>query len=372
MSLTLVGVLVALQVSTARSARHDIERIMEQDARNVATAVATGLVIDTSLFGRVLDAKEPETADWWRLTDYLRSVKARTKNIKTIRAEAMVGPNTIAGVLDADTEDGDPTEKVGLLTDLDKKRSAALTQRKTVSYRRPTEQGRIITVHTPILENGETPLGVVTVEVDPSAVTWQTARSTAKEVAITAGALLLFMLVNWLTTGTFLDGLYRDRLTGAYKKRYFDHLLNDAVGKAKEKGHGFALMMVNIDDMKFVNEKYGREFGNAIIKGVADALRKALRQHDVLVRYGGDEFAVLAIAAGAKYAKNIAERLRLAVAAVRVFHKKQDRDVMVSASIGVSRLTDLSLEPETLLHRANIGLYEAKHFKNRVELIDKG
>jgi len=370
MSLTLVGTLVALQVATTKSARQDIERVMEQDARNVAAAVAKGLTLDTHLYRAVLDAKEPETADWWRLTDYLRTVKAQTKNIGTLKTEAKVGRDKIVGVLDADTEDSKPTERVGVLTDLDKKRAAALAQRKTVSYRMPTKKGEIITVHTPILD-GKIPLGLVTVEVDPSAVTWQTARTVAKEAALAAGAVLLFMAVNWLTTGTLLDGLYRDRLTGAYKRRYFDHLLKDAVRKAKKKSHGLALMLVNMDDMKFINEKYGREFGDTMIKAVADALRKSLRQHDVLVRYGGNEFAVMAVAAGDKYARTIAERLRAAVAAVRVHHKRQDRDAMVSVSIGVSRLTDLSMEPETLLRRATIGLYEAKRLKNRVELIDR-
>jgi diguanylate cyclase (GGDEF)-like protein len=90
----------------------------------------------------------------------------------------------------------------------------------------------------------------------------------------------------------------------------FTRLLNEEQQRADARGGSFALLLVDIDGLKAVNDRYGHEAGNRALKAVAMALRRSARSVDLLARYGGDEFLVLLSGAGPAVARVVANRVR--------------------------------------------------------------
>lgn len=124
-------------------------------------------------------------------------------------------------------------------------------------------------------------------------------------------------------------------------------------------------MIIDIDNFKQINDTYGHDTGDMLLRSVAIAMRGELRVHDLLARMGGDEFVVLCPEMGMEAALACAERLRKAVAGVRL--PARLAHVRTSASIGVACREPTTADPASLLKRADKGLYLAKQAgRNRV------
>lgn len=152
-----------------------------------------------------------------------------------------------------------------------------------------------------------------------------------------------------------------DPLTGLYNRRHLAEALEREVSRAKRYGRPFAVMIVDLDNFKQVNDRYGHLGGDEVLKKVAQVLQESVRGSDLLFRYGGDEFViVLPETDGA--ARRVAARLRKRLAK---WAKKQGLDeVGLGLSIGVARWTpEKPLSVEDLLRRADAALYRAKRRK---------
>lgn len=147
---------------------------------------------------------------------------------------------------------------------------------------------------------------------------------------------------------------HTDALTGAMNRRGGDRLLAELVQRSARAGTDLAAMMCDIDHFKRVNDTHGHAAGDRVLASVARALRTTLRDGDVVVRHGGEEFLVLVPGANVDVATRLAERLRSVVSAV-----PDDEVGRVTVSIGVAVL-DEAEAPEALLARADAALYAAK------------
>jgi diguanylate cyclase (GGDEF)-like protein len=152
-----------------------------------------------------------------------------------------------------------------------------------------------------------------------------------------------------------------DPLTGIGNRRDFEDKLGEAFARLRRFGEGSALIMLDIDNFKAVNDNYGHERGDAVLIEATGRLGAALRTTDSLSRWGGEEFAVLA-ARTAEGAVELAERLRAALSSAPF------GDVgTVTVSLGVTLLGEGD-EPDRAVERADRALYRAKaHGRNRVE-----
>lgn len=117
--------------------------------------------------------------------------------------------------------------------------------------------------------------------------------------------------------------------------------------------------MLDLDNFKSLNDRYGHVAGDRILVAVADVLKTQVHPGDILVRYGGDEFAVLLPTVGLTQAKHIAERVRQTVRQTRISTSNGAGTIPVTVSIGVAELKS-GEGLEALLHAADDALYNAK------------
>jgi diguanylate cyclase (GGDEF)-like protein len=111
---------------------------------------------------------------------------------------------------------------------------------------------------------------------------------------------------------------YRDDLTGLWNRRYFIERLTEELSRARRQPQRhFSIMMVDVNDLKAINDVHGHGEGDLVLRWVAEFLERSLRTHDVLCRVGGDEFAVLFPEVGATGAAPLLERLRAALSEAR-------------------------------------------------------
>jgi diguanylate cyclase (GGDEF)-like protein len=163
-----------------------------------------------------------------------------------------------------------------------------------------------------------------------------------------------------------------DALTGLANRRHFGDQLAREVTRAAEAGKPIALVTLDIDHFKAVNDQHGHPAGDAVLRRVAMVLEEQVRGNDLLARVGGEEFAVLAVEAAVAEASQLAERLRAAVEQAGPISVGRTA-LAVTVSVGVSvvwpRPGDLLKVPERLLAGADDALYRAKrNGRNRVEV----
>ncbi len=184
----------------------------------------------------------------------------------------------------------------------------------------------------------------------------------------------LFALRNALLVCRLQQMALKDPLTTLGNRRFFDDSFSKAVQLAKRHNAPFALLLLDLDNFKQVNDVSGHCAGDDVLVAVADCMRDTLRATDSLFRFGGDEFAVLLNDADAENAETVAERLLDNVAKNRFLQQHQ-----VGCSIGLARLT-AEQQPRDLFHQADSALYQAKssgkgkvrqHLVTRAQALDK-
>ncbi len=157
-----------------------------------------------------------------------------------------------------------------------------------------------------------------------------------------------------------------DGLTGLYNRRYFDRHLHLMMERAQEQQRDLALLILDIDLFKPVNDKYGHSVGDKVLKEFASRLLRSVRGVDLACRYGGEEFVVLMPDTNQQRANTVAERVRSAIADVE-FLIEPGLAVNITVSVGVALIDADGDTPENLLKRADRALYRAKEMgRNRV------
>lgn len=162
---------------------------------------------------------------------------------------------------------------------------------------------------------------------------------------------------------------YVDALTGIYNRHWMSSAFPRALHRCALDKLPFAVMVADIDHFKQVNDTYGHLVGDIALKIVARCLAENLRPHDLLVRYGGEEFAVLLPDADLEEARAIAERLRAMIADTEICCDGISFQVTISIGITPARHEETL---ENLIREADHALYRAKELgRNRVEIFAK-
>ncbi|MGD0960958.1 MAG: sensor domain-containing diguanylate cyclase [Methylomonas sp.] len=156
----------------------------------------------------------------------------------------------------------------------------------------------------------------------------------------------------------------QDQLTGLHNRRYFYNQVEFAIAHHKRYKNPFCLLVMDIDHFKTINDKFGHVFGDQVLIGVAEILRRLVRNSDILVRFGGEEFVVIFTNTFCQNGQIFAERIRNEIKAMT--WRNANNDVRITMSIGL-HCTGLkygddaeSMDIDQVIHYADLALYTAK------------
>jgi diguanylate cyclase (GGDEF)-like protein len=149
---------------------------------------------------------------------------------------------------------------------------------------------------------------------------------------------------------------YLDGLTGIFNRRFFELRIMEEIERARRYGTGMAVVMVDIDQFKRLNDEFGHLLGDEVLRQVSSVFHQQLRKIDVVCRYGGEEFGILLSQTGAEHALSVAEKLRKTIEQWQF--PGVPRTVTISA--GVAAFPDHGTTRDDLVRAADTGLYAAK------------
>lgn len=152
----------------------------------------------------------------------------------------------------------------------------------------------------------------------------------------------------------------RDFLTGLNNVRNFDKLYNAALQYAGENTEALSVVVIDIDYFKRVNDKYGHQAGDAILRQLGQILQQSCRNFDIISRNGGEEFSILLRNCSNKTAYEIAERIRKKVEITR-FALQDGKEISITISAGLATFPDTAKDNEALYKNADKALYKAKN-----------
>jgi diguanylate cyclase (GGDEF)-like protein len=164
---------------------------------------------------------------------------------------------------------------------------------------------------------------------------------------------------------------HADPMTGLPNRRAFASASAEALAEFEEKRVSLAVLVIDIDHFKRVNDTFGHSAGDAVLRATASLLQSLVRSSDLVSRYGGEEFVALLRDIRPEAARGLAETLRGAIGAMRV--NVDGRDIGVTVSIGVAFAQTTDRDFEDVFQRADLALYTAKRSgRNQVQEAPNG
>jgi diguanylate cyclase (GGDEF)-like protein len=155
-----------------------------------------------------------------------------------------------------------------------------------------------------------------------------------------------------------------DSLTGVYNRRFLNDFSSNYLKIAKRENKDLSLLIIDIDDFKNKNDTYGHKTGDIIIKKLVSYIKNVVRDNDIIVRYGGDEFIVVLPNTNIKNAKRVAIKL---ISYIKEVNQLESKELYFTITIGVSTYKNSDKNVNHIINRADESLYEAKKLgKNRV------
>ena len=151
-----------------------------------------------------------------------------------------------------------------------------------------------------------------------------------------------------------------DPLTWLFNRRHFDRRLEAETNRAMRAEHLLALLIIDVDHFKHINDRFGHRVGDQVLKGVASAIKQAVRVYDVPTRYGGDEFAILLPEADTESASRVAKRILEKTLALPLPPALAAAGEHISLSIGIATFPRPSSEASALVEAADTAMYRAK------------
>jgi diguanylate cyclase (GGDEF)-like protein/PAS domain S-box-containing protein len=162
----------------------------------------------------------------------------------------------------------------------------------------------------------------------------------------------------------------KDPLTGLYNRRYLEETLDREIRRAVRAEQSLGILMLDLDHFKKINDAYGHEAGDAVLRDTADFLTKSVRVEDTVCRIGGEEFVIVLPTANAEAGRARAERIRSKLRELTILHQGQSLG-RITVSIGVAELPVNGTTAKNLLEAADAALYRAKRDgRDRVVVAD--
>ncbi|MDH4263437.1 MAG: GGDEF domain-containing protein [Spirochaetia bacterium] len=160
---------------------------------------------------------------------------------------------------------------------------------------------------------------------------------------------------------------FSDEISGLPNRTYFTHYLSESIKKVRSSKESLAIIMINIDNFKKVNDIYGISAGDSIIEqfskilgGKVISVKNLIREKDLYSRYGSDVFSIILPGATSQMAARIAERIRSSIANNVFTYNNNIIDTKITASFGVALFNSKINTPQELVEEADAAMYKAK------------
>ncbi len=178
------------------------------------------------------------------------------------------------------------------------------------------------------------------------------------------------LLKTYETKKSLVKSAICDELTGLYNRKYLHHRLDAEISRSKRYGTPVSCLLIDIDYFKIVNDMYGYDWGDVLLKKIAQMLSALVRKEDVLTRYGDEEFIVILPETTEQQARIFAERFRSDVEKMEFIPANEEERHQITISGGVSCypcMEDVDEDANTLIRYAEHALYNAKQSgKNKI------
>jgi len=162
--------------------------------------------------------------------------------------------------------------------------------------------------------------------------------------------------------------LTTDSLTGVSNRRHFFNQLPRELERTKRYGNPFSIVLFDLDNLKEINDKYGHDAGDKLIRSFAKHCSSQLRRIDQFARFGGDEFIALLVQTGQEDAKEVAERIKASTESLKI--QIDQETITTTVSIGLTTVKEDVISAEELIKRADQALYDAKNSgRNQVAIM---
>ncbi len=163
----------------------------------------------------------------------------------------------------------------------------------------------------------------------------------------------------------------KDDITLAYNQNYLKDFIHNEIERARRYSTVFSLVFFDLDNLKAINEMYGHLIGTEILKEVAGILRSQVRKVDLLSRFGGDEFVIVLLHAGAEKAVEISQRIRDKLNQF-VFLKSRNPNIHITGCFGISSFPENGGSVDELIRKADLAMYHVKRKgKNGIKVYEE-
>ncbi len=232
------------------------------------------------------------------------------------------------------------------------------------------DRGRGVLI-LPLVSRGRVQ-GIMRVTADPAispvfAASHEPIRTGALDIFKTLANMVSIMIDNLRLVQDLERQSIVDPLTGCYNRRFFDRKSRAEIKRALRYGEALSFLLVDIDNMKDINDQYGHQAGDRVLIEVTRLLQGHCREEDAVCRYGGDEFLIILVETPLADAERKAQSLRKMVASSTLdIQSSLTEGIRVTISSGVASLSDEIDDEEKLFHAVDQALYRAKQGKNSV------
>ena len=337
--------------------------------QGIAIAVACNVMENLEDYKSFCETQDIQSEYYQKMQTVFASIKANS-NVRYIYTERRIDDKTTEYVLDAELIGAPNYSQPGELEKNDADKEFVFsTGLPTVSrFVKDEKWGQVLGAYAPIFDEKGEVLGIVGVDIDISKLNQCVNRVQRVLFAVYMAIIGIVLWVLNKYSGTILEPLFKDKLTGAYTKRYSESLIQEEIAAAVKGHKNLTLMMLDLDHFKNINDTYGHNFGDKVLASTSSVIKTSLREKDYFIRYGGEEFIVLISGASEERALEIAERIRRSVESNDIFNEENETTIRMTISIGVANLAESAIGAREFTDCADKALYIAKKNRNCVSV----